>query len=243
MFGLKTCSIQIPVCLVSLLKVSCSCPKTSLGKYFSDFPTFRGPQDLPGPLPGTFATPSVHRPDAAILPHLPLPARLGSPAYPSPSLPDKALPVPPGSSRQPNPAWGLLQAKGWPQQQRSLLGGDFHQGLVWKLAVVTHLRKFCWLLGEIKCTLKFQQILNSVLCVSRSHVPFPMWCLRRVRSRFQRLIESGSGSLLQRDATCFLNMKHLVKAVLREMRLYTYLWHFIYSCFYSALNCCSSCIT
>lgn len=92
LFGLKTCHIQIPVCLVSLLKVSCSCPKTSLGKYFSDFPTLRGPQDLPGPLPGTFATPSVHRPDAALLPHLPFPS-LGSPAFPSLSLPtDKSSP-------------------------------------------------------------------------------------------------------------------------------------------------------
>lgn len=73
LFGLKNCSIQIPLCLVSLLKVGCSCPKTSLGKYFSDFPTPRGPQDLPGPLPGTSATPSVHGPDAALLPHLPFP--------------------------------------------------------------------------------------------------------------------------------------------------------------------------
>lgn len=74
LFGLKNCSIQIPLCLVSLLKVGCSCPKTSLGKYFSDFPTPRGPQDLPGPLPGTFATPCVRGPDAAFLPHLPFPA-------------------------------------------------------------------------------------------------------------------------------------------------------------------------
>lgn len=86
LFGLKTCRIQIPVCLVSLLKVSCSCPKTSLGKYFSDFPTLRGPQDLPGPLPGTFATPSVHRPDAALLPHLP---------FPVPGIPCLSFPLPP----------------------------------------------------------------------------------------------------------------------------------------------------
>lgn len=106
LFGLKTCHIQIPVCLVSLLKVSCSCPKTSLGKYFSDFPTLRGPQDLPGPLPGTFATPSVHRPDAALLPHLP---SAWDPLFflPSPSPLIKALPSdknPPHAPRQEPPA-------------------------------------------------------------------------------------------------------------------------------------------
>lgn len=84
LFGLKKRSIHTPVCLVSLLRVGCSCPKTTLGKYFSDFPTLRGPQDLPGPLPGTSATPSVHRPAAALLPHLPFPR---TPAHPSLSRP------------------------------------------------------------------------------------------------------------------------------------------------------------
>lgn len=156
---------------MSLLKVGCSCPKTSLGKYFSDFPTLRGPQDLPGPLPGTFATPSIHRPDAALLPHLPFPACLGSPGYPSLFPP----PCP----------WGGAASQTRLGVSSRWRDGHSRNTVCWRWFPRTGLKtgctgsetdwcKFCWILGEIKFTLKFQQILDSGLCVSSSRAPFPM---------------------------------------------------------------------